>query len=86
MDGLFFFFKYVYVSAVYSPAGEELTTEPPRMQPGLGPSVHMELKNLLHHRQGGQANNTGAHEDLCLSLKWEFRHFIIYVHLNSLSP
>jgi len=37
-------------------AGEEQTTEPPRMQPGLGPSVHMELKNRLRHRQRGQAD------------------------------
>lgn len=62
--------KFVYVLALYGPAGEELTTEPPRMQPGLGPSVHMELKNLLRHRQGGQANNTRTCEDLFFSLKW----------------
>lgn len=43
--------KFVYASAFHGPAGEELSTEPPRMQPGLGPSVHMELKNLLRHRQ-----------------------------------
>lgn len=78
--------KFVYVLALYGPAGEELTTEPPRMQPGLGPSVHMELKNLLRHRQGGQANNTGACEDLLFSLKWGLRHFTIYVHLNSICP
>lgn len=48
----------------YCSAGEELTTEPPRMQPGLEPSVHMEVKNLLRHRQGGQANNTRTCEDL----------------------
>lgn len=45
--------KFMYVLDLYGPAGEELTTEPPRMQPGFGPSVHMELKNLLRHRQGG---------------------------------
>ena len=61
--------KFAYVLALYGPAGEELTTEPPRMQPGLGPSVHMELKNLLRHRQRGQANNTGACEDLFFSPK-----------------
>lgn len=36
--------KFVYVLALYSPAVDELTREPPRMQPGLRPSVHMELK------------------------------------------
>ena len=56
--------------ALYGPAGEELTTEPPRMQPGFEPSVHMEVKNLLRHRQGGRANNTVACEDLFFSLKW----------------
>lgn len=64
--------------ALYVPAGEELTTEPPRMQPGLGPSVHMEVKNLLRHRQGGQADEPGAaSEDLYFSLKWGLRHFMI---------
>lgn len=80
--------KFVYVLALYGPAGEELTTEPPRMQPGLGPSVHMELKNLLRHRQGGQANNTRTCEDLFFSLKWGLRHFydLGYVNLNSICP
>lgn len=58
----------------YGLADGELTTEPPRMQPGLGPSVHMELKNLLRHRQGGQASNSGACEDLLSRLKLGLRH------------
>lgn len=71
--------KFVYVLALYGPAGEELTTEPPRMQPGLRPSVHMELKNLLRHRHGGQASNTSTCEDLFFSLKWGLWHFMIQV-------
>lgn len=69
--------KSVYVlsfTLCLSFADEELTTEPPRMQPGLGPSVHMELKNLLRHRQGGQASNSGACEDSLSRLKLGLRH------------
>lgn len=78
--------RFVYVLALLSPAGEELTTKPPCMQPGLGPSVHMDLKNLLRHRQEGQANNFGACEDLFFSLKWGAKPFydLSYVHLNSI--
>lgn len=65
-------------------AVEELTTEPPRMQPGLGVSVHMEMKNLLRHRLGGRANGTEAHEDFFFSLQPGLRVLIIHVHLYSI--
>lgn len=40
-----------------------LRSETPRMHPGPGPTVHMEVKNLLRHRPGGQANNTRTCQD-----------------------
>lgn len=53
----------MHVLALHGPAGEVLTTEPPCMQSGRRPSVHMDLKNLLRHRQTGRAKNTGACKD-----------------------
>lgn len=40
-----------------------LCLETPRVHPGPGPSVHMEVKNLLRHRPGGQDNNTSICRD-----------------------
>lgn len=88
-------------------AGGETSTErppppppPPRMQPGCRPSVHMEVKNLLRHRQRGRASSTRTSGRLIFSAfknrRCIFIYFLIflnyywwfggYINLNSVQP